>query len=118
MAGLAMLLLSAAGWAWEYHLGQSRHQQQANFCDSKNGALEIIRVFTSYGARTGYSALGHATDCSTRIETFTPLRILSAVTISTGEPNQYTLYLTEVDIEGGSRSYLLTTREVHEYTQN
>ena len=112
--GVLLLGLSAGVLAWEYTLGQVRHQQQANFCDNESDAREIARLFKDFSPQTGYSALSSAAACATKIATFTPVRILVAIGIATGEPIQYTLSFVEVHLDEGTTAYMITTRAVRE----
>lgn len=85
---LGALLVSApqshADSEWTYRLGESRADQQANFCDSREEALEVAEIFEKFSPLTGYSALANAPGCSTSVRTFTPRRLLKELTLAAG----------------------------------
>lgn len=95
---------------WGYVLGQTRSPQQANFCDTRAAALEIARVFERFGARTGFSALASAPDCSLRVHGLTPRALLHRVPIALESGESYAVNFIEVEIDDGSRPILVTTR--------
>ncbi len=105
-------LVTAAGDDWHYTIDQPREKQQANFCDSKEGAEEIARTFDRLGPRPGYAALSAAPRCRITVHSFTPRRILTTVAISKGKPSEYMVWFVEVENDDGGILYLVTTREV------
>ena len=107
-AGLA----SGAGGAWHYTIGQPRVAQQANFCDQRRSIEEIAGIFERFGPQTGYAALSRSPDCAIAVRSFTPHSILMTVTISKGEPGEYSVRFVEVKNAGGDTLYLVTTRDV------
>lgn len=100
--------------SWHYAVGEQRSAQQANFCLQEELALELARTFEQQGARAGYAALDRAADCTIRVQTFTPLRVIKRVPIATRDGGQYTVKIVEIQTESGTREYLVTTREVRE----
>jgi hypothetical protein len=105
-------IASATDGAWHYTIDQSREEQQANFCATRNSVEEIAGVFDRFGPRTGYAALSASPDCAVTVETFTPRRVLTTVTISKGKPGEYRLHFVEVENNHGDVKYLVTTRDV------
>jgi len=105
-------LLAATGGAWHYTIDQPREEQQANFCDSRASIEEIAAIFERFGPRTGYAALSSSPDCAITVRSFTPRSILTTVTVSRGEPGEYTVRFLEVENAGGDTLYLVTTRDV------
>ncbi len=114
-------LISVLGWpwvatasdgAWHYRLDQAREKQQANFCDSKQSIEEIAAIFARFGPRSGYAALSESAHCKVAVHSFTPRKVLTSVTISKGEPGEYTLQFLEVENNHGEVMYLVTTRDV------
>ncbi|NIM74763.1 MAG: hypothetical protein GTO67_11320 [Gammaproteobacteria bacterium] len=115
------LLLATMAWpgiawssdsAWHYTIDQHRQEQQANFCTSQEGVEEIAGIFHRYGPRTGYAALAESANCSVSVESFTPRKVLTSVTISEGKPGEYRVRFVEVENDRGDIIYLVTTREV------
>lgn len=119
---LPILLLLAAVTAqaegerdsWYYALGTQRSTQQADFCLQEKLALDVARIFEQQGAKAGYEALEQAADCTIRVQSFTPLRVIKRVPIATRDGGQYTVKIVEIRTAGGAREYLITTREVRE----
>ena len=66
------------------------------------------------GAKAGYEALDRAADCTIRVQSFTPLRIIKRVPIVMRDGGQYTIKIVEIRTADGAREYLITTREVRE----
>ncbi len=104
--------LAAAGGGWHYTIDQAREKQQANFCDSKEGAEKIAGIFNRFGPRTGYAALSASPHCRITVHSFTPRRILTAVAISEGKSSEYMVWFVEVENDDGGILYLVTTRDV------
>lgn len=112
--------LSLFGWSctaavagdWHYTVDQPREEQQANFCASARDIEELAGIFTRYGARPGYAALSASPNCKVAVDTFTPRKVLTAVTISKGMPGEYRIRFVEVENERGEVMYLVTTRDV------
>jgi hypothetical protein len=119
---LAILLMLAVVGAqadddqdsWHYAVGEQRSAQQANFCLQEELALELARTFEQEGARAGYAALDRAADCTIRVQSFTPVRVIKRVSIATRDGSQYTVKIVEIQTASGAREYLVTTREVRE----
>ncbi len=107
-------LAAAAGGMQHYTIDQAREMQQANFCASRESIQEIADVFDRFGPRPGYAALSASPDCFIAVHTFTPRRILAAVTISEGQPGEYMVRFVEVENAFGDVIYLVTTRDVVE----
>jgi hypothetical protein len=105
-------LSAAADGDWYYTIDQAREQQQANFCHSSASVEKIAGIFEGSGPRAGYSALSGSADCTTAVHTFTPRRVLRAVTISEGKPGEYVVRFVEVEKAHGQVMYLVTTRDV------
>ncbi len=105
-------LAPAAGGGWHYTIDQPREKQQANFCDSKEGVVEIADIFDRLGPRPGYAALSTAPHCRIAVHSFIPRRILTTVIISEGEPGEYMVRFVEVENDDGGVLYLVTTRDV------
>ncbi len=99
---------------WRYILGEPRLAQQGSFCLSEEDTLEIARIFEKFSARTGYAALANAPNCATRVESFTPQRVVARITVAEGKPTEYQVTFVEVVTARGDTSYLVTTREVQE----
>lgn len=99
---------------WRYAIGEPRVGQQGNFCLTEKDMLEIAWIFEKFSPRAGYAALANAPNCSTRIESFTPRRVVKRITIAAGEPAEYLLSFVEVVTAEGAIRYLVTTREVRE----
>ena len=116
-AALALLLavfsISPAAESWYYTLGESRANQQANFCATRGEVAEIANIFRKYGVRPGFSALSASPHCELRVDTFTPLEIVEEVDVITkGAEHEYTITFVRVEIHNGDHSYVVTTREV------
>jgi hypothetical protein len=113
---LAVVSVLADGgqYPWYYAVGTERSAQQANFCLHEELVLELARTFEQQGPRAGYSALDQASDCTIRVQSFTPLRVIKRVPITTGDGGQYTVTIVEIQTASGAREYLVTTREVRE----
>lgn len=116
-----ILLVSAIVWpniapaadsTWHYTIDQPREKQQANFCVSREDVEEIAGIFDRFGPRTGYAALSASPDCAITVESFTPRKVLTSVTISRGKPGEYRVRFVEVENDRGDVKYLVTTREV------
>lgn len=116
-----MSLLSLAAWpgfapasddAWRYTIDQPRSKQQANLCRSRAAAEAIAAAFNRFGPRSGYTALSESSDCAIVVESFTPRRVLSTVTVSEGKPGEYRLRFVEVENDRGEVLFLVTTRDV------
>jgi hypothetical protein len=105
-------LSAAADGDWHYTIDQAREQQQANFCNSSASVEKIAGIFEGSGPRAGYSALSGSADCAIAVHTFSPRRVLRAVTISEGKPGEYVVRFVEVENAHGQVMYLVTTRDV------
>jgi len=105
-------LSAAADGDWHYTIDQARERQQANFCNSSASVEKIAGIFESSGPRAGYSALSGSADCAIAVHTFTPRRVLRAVTNSEGKPGEYVVRFVEVENARGQVMYLVTTRDV------
>lgn len=114
MLAVASALADGAEHPWHYSVGMQRSAQQGNFCVQEELALELARTFEQQGPRAGYAALDKAEDCTIRVQSFTPLRVVRRVPIKTGDGGQYTVKIVEIQTESGAREYLVTTREVRE----
>jgi hypothetical protein len=110
LAASAPPAASADSGPWGYVLGQTRSPQQANFCDTRAAALEIAKVFERFGARTGFSALANAPECSLRVHGLTPRALLHQVPIALHSGDSYVVNFIEVEVDDGSRPILVTTR--------
>ncbi|MGI9335693.1 MAG: hypothetical protein ACR2RL_21315 [Gammaproteobacteria bacterium] len=99
---------------WSYRLGELRADQQANFCDSEDEVMEVARIFEKFSPRTGYSALADAPGCATAVRSFTPRRLVKALTLAAGEANEYQIRFIEVHTPEGDELYLVTTRALME----
>ena len=99
---------------WHYAVGEQRSAQQGNFCLQEDLALELARTFEQQGVRAGYAALDRAADCTIRVQSFTPVRVIKRVPIATRDGGQYTVKIVEIQTASGMREYLITTREVRE----
>ncbi|MDX1487643.1 MAG: hypothetical protein R3268_05535 [Acidiferrobacterales bacterium] len=118
-AGIALSLasLGADGHAqepWYYTLGKEKAGQQANLCSTEQSVLELVLVFEEQGPRAGYAALDRAQECSTRVQTFTPLALVRRVPIKTGDGGQYVVSFVKVKTSRGATEYLVTTRDVRD----
>ena len=102
----------AAGGGWHYTIDQPREKQQANFCINKKGVEEIAEIFDRLGPRPGYAALSADPNCRIAVQSFTPRRVLTTVTISKGKPGEYMVRFVEVENDRGEVMYLVTTRDV------
>ena len=105
-------LVAAAGGTWHYTIDQPRELQQANSCNSKEGVEEIAGIFNRFGPRRGYAALSASPNCGIAVHSFTPRRVLTAVTISKGKPGEYIVRFVEVKNDHGDVMYLMTTHDV------
>ena len=124
VAALPSLFAAVVLWAnaaagggeqsWHYVIGESRVGQQGNFCLTEEDTLEIAHIFEKFSPRTGYSALANSPNCGTRIESFTPQRVVKRITVAEGKPAEYRLSFVEVITADGDTRYLVTTREVRE----
>ncbi len=97
---------------WYYTLGKEKVKQQVNLCSTEQSVLELALVFEQQGPRAGYAALDRAYECSTRVQTFTPLALVKRVPIKTGDGGQYVVSFVRVKTSGGATEYLVTTRDV------
>ena len=97
---------------WSYVIGQSRSEQQANFCDTETAVDELANIFHRFGAQTGFSALASSPDCSLRVHSFTPVALKKAIKIKLESGDFYTINTLSVTLEDGRTSYLITTREL------
>lgn len=118
-AGIALGLLSLyidghAQEPWYYTLGKEKERQQANLCSTVQSVLELALVFEQQGPRPGYAALDRAHECSTRVQTFTPLALVKRVPIKTGDGGQYVVSFVKVKTSQGAIEYLVTTRDVRD----
>lgn len=95
---------------WGYVLGEARAPQQANFCDTREAALEVASVFERFGARTGFSALANAPHCSLRVHGLTPRKLLQQVRIALEGGDSYVVNFIQVELDDGSTPVLVTTR--------
>jgi hypothetical protein len=102
----------AADGTWHYTIDEAREKQQANFCTSRKSVDEVAGIFDRLGPRPGYAALSASPDCAVKVQTFTPRRVLTSVTISKGKPGEYSLRFVEVENDHGDVMYLVTTRDV------
>lgn len=114
MLGAVSVLADGDQHPWYYAVGTQRSAQQANFCLQQELALELARTFEQQGPRAGYAALDQAPECTIRVQSFTPLRVIKRVPITTGNGGQYTVTIVEIQTASGAREYLVTTREVRE----
>lgn len=117
--GVAFLLAAPhsapAAEIWFYTLDELRANQQGNFCATQGEAVEIANIFRKYGVRPGFSALSSSPSCELRVDSFTPREIIEEVNVVTkGADYEYTISFIRVEIQGGSDSFLITTREVRE----
>ncbi len=103
---------AGAAEPWHYRLGEPRTDQQANFCQDLQTALALAEVFRRHGPRPGYTALEQAEGCVVAVSSFTPRKVVERVSISLGGGAQYTVSFVEVEMSGGTVSYLFTTREI------
>ena len=99
---------------WYYTLGEEKAKQQANLCSTEQSVLELALVFEQQGPRPGYVALEQAHECSTRVQTFTPLALVKRVSIKTGDGGQYVVSFVKVKTSNGATKYLVTTRDVRD----
>ncbi len=97
---------------WGYRIGVTRPPQQANFCDQREDALEIAQIFERFGARTGFSALSNAPNCSRRVHGVTPRALLQQVRIRLEDGGEYFVNFILVRAEDGSEPVLVTTRRL------
>jgi len=95
---------------WSYAVGETRAPQQANFCDTRELALEVARVFERFGPRTGFAALAHAPGCSLRVHGVTPRALLHQVRVALESGDSYVVNFIDVDADDGSTPVLVTTR--------
>lgn len=100
----------ADGGPWGYELGRTRPPQQANFCDSREVALEVAQVFERFGARTGFAALANAPGCSVRVRGLTPRALLHQVRVALQNGDSYVVNFIDVQTDDGGSSVLVTTR--------
>jgi hypothetical protein len=115
-AAAVVALLSADARAqppWQYTLGEHKSSQQGSFCLQRQTVLELSRVFRHEVPRPGFAALERASDCNTRIESFTPLEVVSRVRIATSD-GEYTVSFVEIRTAAGATQYLVTTRGISE----
>ena len=73
---LAVASMSTAAEIWFYTLGETRANQQGNFCSTPGEVAEIANIFRKYGVRPGFSALSSSPNCELRVDSFTPLEIV------------------------------------------
>lgn len=99
---------------WYYTLGKEKARQQANLCTTEQSVLELALVFEQRGPRAGYAALDRAHECSTRVQTFTPLALVRRVPIKTGDGGRYVVSFVKVKTSRGATEYLVTTRDVRD----
>ncbi len=111
LAAVSMHPVRAAD-PWHYTLGQTRADQQANFCADRETVLAIAAVFRQQGPRPGYEALDRANGCIIAVRSFTPRRLVEQVRIAMGDGGQYTVSFIEVEMMAGPIAYVVTTREV------
>ena len=95
-----------------YTFGEPRVGQQANFCLDEVTALAVAEVFREQGARPGYAALSQSPDCRLKVLDFTPRTMLTRIEIEGDD--RYWVNFVAVDLAGGGRSVLVTTREVRQ----
>lgn len=114
LTGVLLGIESRADEPWHYTIGQSRANQQANFCLEKQTAFELARIFERRGPRAGYAALEQTSTCAIKVASFTPQKIITQVTIETGTGGHYTVTFVQVLMSDGAVQYLVTTRGVHE----
>jgi hypothetical protein len=113
--GLTSLCLDVyAQEPWYYTLGKEKAGQQANLCSTEQSVLELALVFEQQGPRPGYAALDRAHECSTRVQTFTPLALVKRVPIKTGDGGHYVVSFVKVKTSQGATEYLVTTRDVRD----
>ena len=105
---------TAGGEDWYYTLGEQRENQQGNFCLTEEDVSELAAIFRKYGVRPGFAALSGSPNCGMRVNTFTPREVMEIIQIKQGDENKYTLRFLRVELEGGDRQFLVTTRDVRE----
>lgn len=97
---------------WHYTLGQTKINQQAQFCADRQAVLELARLFEEKGPRRGFAALLQHDSCTTRVESFTPLDVIRQVSVATEAGHSYVMTFVEVSISNEMIEFLVTTREV------
>lgn len=97
---------------WHYKLGQLKSNQQVNLCAEKRDAIKLAKIFKNEGARPGYAALTQTIDCSMRIASFTPVKIVRQVMIEPNGVAKYAVSFVKVRMVQGDVQYLVTTRQV------
>ena len=103
---------SMAQGPWHYKLGQLKSNQQVNLCVEKRDAIRLAKIFANEGARLGYAALTQTNGCSTRIASFTPVKIVRRVMIEADSVAKYVISFVKVRMVQGDVQYLVTTRQV------
>lgn len=111
-SAFAWPFLAPAASEWSYAIGQTRDEQQANFCEARADIEEIAGIFSRYGPRAGYSALSGSPGCAVSVKSFTPREVLITVVVSEGKPGEYRIRFVEIESDGGEVMYLVTTRDV------
>ena len=99
---------------WHYTLKEEVKGQQANFCLTEADIQNIANIFATAGPRPGYAALSLSDNCFIRVQSFTPMEIITQITIANGEPNEYRVTFVKVETNKGDTQYLVTTRYVEE----
>ena len=102
---------------WHYTLTEEIKGQQANFCLSEADVQTIAQIFATAGPRPGYAALSDSNHCFIKVQSFTPLQIITQITIADGKPNEYQVTFVKVQTKEGDTQYLVTTRHVKEPNQ-
>lgn len=102
----------AAEVPWHYTIDKPREKQQANFCETRTSVDELAGIFDHFGPRSGYAALASSPDCAVRVQSFTPRKVVTTVTISEGKHGEYKVRFVEIENDHGDVMYLVTTRDV------
>ncbi len=103
---------SMAQGPWHYKLGQLKSNEQVNLCTEKRDVIRLAKIFENEGARPGYAALTQTNGCSTRIASFTPVKIVRQVMIEPNGVAKYAVSFVKVRMVQGDVQYLVTTRQV------
>lgn len=102
---------------WHYTLTEEVRGQQANFCLTETATQNIAQIFATAGPRPGYAALSRSDNCFIRVQSFTPLEIITQITIAGDKPNEYQVTFVKIETKEGDTQYLVTTRRVKEPKQ-
>ena len=103
---------------WHYTLMEEVRSQQANFCLTEADVQSIAQIFAEAGPRPGYAALSRSDNCFIGVQSFTPMEIITQISIAEGEPNEYQVTFVKVQTKAGDTQYLVTTRHVKEPNLN